>query len=194
MKNKLKNLKTMKYGIIKGEDLDLDLTGEMKINYSNINWAQMKNYNSFAKNHCGATFITNLCIFFENQGFDGLLIDNDVDKTFKYIHSKIGNGPIVTVASKAKRYFKSRGYDLGYKSVINSKEIKSSIEKNHPLGILLAQSPIEWHWVLGVGYVEFDGLEFFRIINAWEDTDDRWYVLNNKAVYFSAKEYYIKVT
>lgn len=191
MKRKIENLKTMKYGIIKKDDLSIDFTGEMKIEYDNINWAEMKNFDSFAKNHCAATFITNLCIFFENQGNDGLLIDNDIEKTFRHIHSKIGNGPIVTVTSKAKKYFKSKGYDLRYRSVVNSKEIKDAIINNHPLGILLAEAVFSWHWVLGVGYLEIDNLEFLRIINAWEDTDDRYYLLNNKALFFSAKEYFL---
>lgn len=186
------NQNTMAYGIIKGQDIDFNNLRQKNIDYKIDKWAQMRDYNDFAKNHCGATFIVNLAIFFESQGYKNLLINDSIDQTFKFVHEKIGNGPIVFVAPKARWYFSTRGYKLKYRFIDSFKLAKEAIDRGKPLGILLAQSPISWHWVLGLGYLENKKLQFFRVINAWENTDNRYYLVNNKARFFSAKEYYIE--
>lgn len=190
--NKLfKDIKTMNYGIIRQGDLPgLDFE-ENIIDYKGLNFAEMKNFNSFAKNHCGATFVTNLAAFFEHKGYDGLLVNGSLEETFKLVHSKIGNGPIMFVAPKARAYFKSRGYDLKYRSLWGFKEAKDAIKRGNPLAILLAENPISWHWVMGLGTLETGKSQLFRVMNAWENTGDRYYLVNNRALFFSAKEYYL---
>jgi len=186
------DLKTSSYGFIKADDLpSLDYQSN-KLKYGKITWAQMHSFNDIAKNHCGATLITNLCIFFESQGYQGLLIDGSIRKTFEHIHSIIGNGPIITTARTAKRYFAKKGYELSYKMIYNFGQIKDAIDDNMPVSMLLAEKIFEWHWVLAVGYLKSDKLEFVRIINAWEDTDQRFYLINHKSNFFSAVKYSIK--
>lgn len=192
MNNKKLDLKTSSYGFIKASDVpDLDYKSN-KLKYDKITWAEMSSFNDIAKNHCGATLITNLCIFYDSQGYEGLLIDGSIRKTFEHIHGIIGNGPVIATARTAKRYFSKKGYDLIYKSIYNFNQIKDAIDKNMPVAMLLAEKIFEWHWVLGVGYLKSDKVEFVRIINAWEDTDQRFYLINHKSNFFSAVRYDIK--
>lgn len=191
MKKLFRDLKTMNYGIIQDRLLPDISYRQEKINYDGIDFAEMRYFNSFPKNHCACTFITNLIAFFEHQGYKGLLVDNSLEKTFEIVHKKVGNGPIMLLAPKARAYFKSKGYDLRYRSLWGFEEAKSAIKRGNPVSILLAENPISWHWVMGIGTLEAQDLQIFRLINGWENTPNRYYLVNNKALFFSATEYYI---
>lgn len=189
--NNLKNIKTMGYGIIKYEDLPDFKYEDKKLDLSGIHWAEMRKFSDIAKNHCGPTFITNLAIYFESKGYTGLLIDGDVRKTFEHVHKMTGNGPVVMTARTAKKYFAQRGYKLKYSIVDSFEEIKEAIDQGKPLSLLVMEHLFSWHWVMGVGYLDSDKYDFVRIINAWEDTPERFYLVNQGAVFMSARKYEI---
>ena len=193
MKKNNIDFKTSSYGFIDGSQLPCDdYYMNQRLDYKDIEWAVMYKFNDIANNHCAATLITNLCIYFQKQGYSGLLIDNSIRKTFEYIHQVVGNGPVFTTAKAAKRYFAKCGYLLNYRMIYNYESIKEAIDLGMPIGILLAEKPFEWHWVLGVGYLESSDKKFIWIINAWQNSDDSLYMLNHGSKFISAVKYSVK--
>lgn len=192
MKNEyIKNTRKMSYGIIREEDLPDFEYIDKKLDLKGVHWAEMDKFRDIAKNHCGPTFITNLAIYFDSQGYEGLLIDNDVRKTFEHIHKMTGNGPVVITAWAAKRYFAQRGYRLKSNQVDSFKEITEAIDQGMPLSLLIMENLLNWHWVMGVGYLDSDHYDFVRIIDAWEDTDQRFYLVNQSSLFIAARKYQI---
>lgn len=187
----IKSIRKMSYGIIREEDLPNFKYDDKKLEMAGIHWAEMDKFSDIAKNHCGPTFITNLAIYFESQGYKGLLIDNDVRKTFEHIHKMTGNGPVVMTAGTAKRYFAQRGYILKSNQVDSFEEIKEAIDHGMPVSLLIVESLFSWHWVMGVGYLDSDEYDFVRIINAWEDTNERFYLVNKSSLFFASRKYQI---
>lgn len=192
MKDKFSQfLRKKSYGIIDKDELPDFKYNDVKLDTTGIHWAVMDEFSDIAKNHCGPTFITNLAIYFQSKGYKNLLIDGDIKKTFEHIHKMTGNGPVITTARTAQKYFAQRGYKLSYRNVGSFEEIKKAINGQMPLSLLIMQSLFEWHWVMGIGYLDSKDYDFVRIINAWDDTDDRFYLINKGAVFISAKEYQI---
>lgn len=67
-----------------------------------FNWANMSDYDSFANNHCGATAVTNLALYFGTYGYPKLLKilkpsgswDLIKSATFIEVHKCVGNGKV----------------------------------------------------------------------------------------------------
>lgn len=188
-----KNIKQAKrpYQIIKREDLPKESFKEVRLPYPKMDWAVMHHFNDIAKNHCGPTFITNLALYFHSQGYVKLLIEGSKEKSFQHLHDQMGNGPIFFTAKKARRYFQSRGYNLNFKNVDKISDLKTSIDQSRPLSLLIYNSLFEWHWVLCVGYLSNENTTYARIINAWDNSDERFYPLNKKSRWFSATAFWI---
>ncbi|MFU0827386.1 MAG: Peptidase-C39-2 domain-containing protein [Lachnoclostridium sp.] len=158
---------------------------------TSTDWAIMDEFNSIADNHCGATAVTNIALYYAKRGYSKLKINSRLD-TFKAVHKIVGNGPVMTIAGSAKEYFSDRGYTLKYSSVGDFSGIKSATTSDRPCGILLADGLFSWHWILSVGWREYtNGGNYLRIMDGWYDTVDRYYKINSGSLWISATEYWV---
>lgn len=154
-------------------------------------WAIMDDYDDIARNHCGATTVTNLALYFAKRGNTNLTINNKLD-TFKAVHNIVGNGPSMIIAPSAKQYFKDRGYTLNYSSVRDFDGIKSAADSDNPCGVLLADGLFSWHWIISVGYRQYDsGGNYMQIMDNWYNTVDRYYRIGTGSLWWSATEYWV---
>lgn len=157
-----------------------------------MDWLTTYEVSDMAKNHCGAVAATNISLYYDKRGYEGLKILNSKLETFKSLHSIIGNGPVMSLSKGLRKYFASRGYRLSYGNLGSLKEIKQAVDKGRIVGALLAKNLFNWHWVLIVGYREYsDGTTFVRLINGWDKTIDKFYSLHSGSIWISANEYWI---
>ncbi len=150
-------------------------------------------YDDIAFNHCGATAVTNLSLYFAKIGKSNLKINNSNRDTFVAVHNIVGDGPTVTIADGAKLYFKNRGYTLKYSSANDYELYKSAIRKNRPCGVLISDAYNKWHWILGIGYrnyIDFPG-QYMRVIDGWHKSTNRYFKMNSGTAWISATEYYV---
>lgn len=180
------------YGFIEWDDMPSgSYTSSIIKNAISTDWAITKEFSDIAQNHCGATAVTNFALYFANCGYSNLKI-NSVYDTFVAVHGIVGNGPVMTIADKAKTYFSNRGYTLNTSSVKLFSGIKTAVKNHRPCGILLANGIVDWHWVICVGYRCYDsGDNYMRIVNGWEDTTERFYLIHSGSMWWSATEYWI---
>lgn len=133
---------------------------------------------AIANNHCGAVAATNIAIYYQNRGFKNLLAANNYD-TFKHLHDLIGDGPVLSIAKNTKRYFKSRGYILESKRFRSFDKLKEHLEADHIVDMLLADAVFNWHFVLAVGYREYEsGEKYIKIITGWDKSKEKYFKLN----------------
>ncbi len=155
-------------------------------------WATTGEFNDIAKNHCAATAVTNFALYFANRGYSKLKIDTVYD-TFVAVHKIVGNGPVMTIADKAKKYFSNRGYTLKTKAADDFPSIITAVNNDRPSGILLANGIVDWHWVICIGYRVYDsGGNYMRIVDGWHDTINMYYLINSGSMWWSATEYWIE--
>lgn len=158
------------------------------------NWARTGEFSIDTNNHCAAVASTNIALYFASQGYVNLLTGVSKTKTFYKIHGAIGNGPVVRIAKNTSDYFKSRGYNLQYGKVHSYKGIKESIDRNRPCAVLISVGINKWHWVIAVGYREYQtGEKHIQIINGWENTSGQFFQIKNGPKIISATEYWIKL-
>lgn len=160
---------------------------------TSVDWAIMNDYNDIASNHCGATTVTNLALYFAKRGKTDLKINNSKRDTFVAVHQLVGNGPVMTIAGDAVTYFSSRGYTLNHSSVGSSSAIKTATTNNRPCGILLADGLFAWHWVIGVGWRQYTSNNdfYFRINNNWNNTVNIYYKPGTGSAWWSATAYWV---
>ena len=180
------------FGFIDNNNMPSESCNYGDLPLEDINWAVTKSYNDIARNHCGAAFVTNLALYFSSQGFTNLLIDNDINKTFTAIHKIVGNGPVAVISYKARKYFSNRGYSLRYRKTCSFKSIQAAISNNRPLGILLTNNIASWHWVMAIGWKQYDSSgKYLRIVDGWNNTSDKYYKINSSSILWSSTEYWI---
>lgn len=97
----------------------------------------MNDYHDIASNHCGAPAVTNLALYFAENGFTNLVINNSKDATLEVVHDIVGNGPVMMIAGHAQTYFSNRGYDLNHSSIENTSQIVTATTNELPCGLLL---------------------------------------------------------
>lgn len=157
------------------------------------NFAVMSSFsNNTTKNHCGATAVTNLALIFgQRSGNSKLIVNGKINDTFRTIHPKyVKNGPITTIADKAKDYFKARGVStLKSTSVGTVSGYRNQIDKERPVGVLL-QKGSEAHWVVGVGYRKYGSTTYFRIVTGWANSTNRYYKPGSGSLWVSGSAYY----
>lgn len=159
---------------------------------SDIKWAKTSQFNNVAKNHCGAVFVTNLALYYTKMGHDDLMLNNLKD-TFNAVHTIVGNGPKMFLAKKSSLYFSQRGYRLEYSSFRSLENIKKSIGENNPIGFLLCAGIFEWHWVMAVGWLQYEsGDVYIKIVTGWDSTGVKYYKLGSGSCWMSATAYAIK--
>ena len=150
--------------------------------------------NSETKNHCGAVAVTNLALIFGRRSGNGkLIINNSVKDTFRKIHpTYVSNGPVATIADKAKDYFKSRKFTLNSSLLGLNSTFKTSIDNNKPIGMLLQNSK-EAHWIIGIGYRDYvenkKTITYFRILDGWNNNTNRFYKLGSGSTLVSGTSY-----
>lgn len=182
------------YGFIDWDDMPTGSYSGDTIQYaSTTDWTRMDDYNSIADNHCGATALTNLALYFDRRGYDGLLVNNDTYDTFVEIHSRVGDGPELTIAPDAVEYFADYGQTLNYDTVSATfSNLKSAVGDDRICGMLLEDHIASWHWILGVGYRDYtNGSDYIRIHNGWEYEVDRFYRPGYGSAWHSLTEYWI---
>ncbi len=161
-------------------------------NASSTSWITTSDTSHLADNHCGATASTNIALYYANRGYSNLKINNSKIDTFKAVHKIIGNGPVMMIAGGTKQYFQDRGYSLSSSSVSDFSGIKSAADNNQIQGILLADGIVSWHWILAVGYRQYNsGGNYMRIVNGWDNTIDVFYKINSGSAWISATKYWV---
>lgn len=164
-----------------------------KLAYDKIDWAVTKDYIDKAKNHCGAVLVTNLALYFSAKGYNNLLVNNSKDDTFVAVHRIVGNGPIISLTKKARKFFNERAYALEYEGVKSYKDMKDAIDKGQPLGLLLSSGIFNWHWIMVVGWKEDTSQRsYLRIVDSWNRTDERFYKVDSGSRLWLARKYWIE--
>jgi len=160
---------------------------------ADVNWAKTSDFNDIANNHCGATSVTNLALYFAQNGYPDLKINDSAGDTFKAVHQIVGNGPVMTIARHAEKYFSSRGYRLKHRSVEDIPAIKAAAANGRPCGILLIGGLFAWHWVIGVGWRQYaaNGDFYIRINNNWDGSADTYYKPETGSAWWSAASYWV---
>lgn len=167
-------------------------TSDIVSKATTTDWATTGEFTSIAKNHCGATAVTNFALYFANRGYSNLKINSSVYDTFVAVHKIVGNGPVMTIADETKEYFSDRGYTLNTSSVADFSGIKTAIGNDRPCGILLANGIVDWHWIICVGYRDYSsGGKYMRIVDGWNDTTLKFYLCNSGSVWISATQYWV---
>jgi len=165
MKNNITTQGDGDYGFIDWGDMPSGSYSSKTItNASSTSWITTSDTSHLADNHCGATVSTNIALYYATRGYRNLKINNSEINTFKAVHKIIGNGPVMMIAGGTKQYFQDRGYSLSSSSVDNFFGIKSAADNNQIQGILLANGIVSWHWILALGYRQYNsGGNYMRI-------------------------------
>jgi hypothetical protein len=154
-------------------------------------WAITSSYSSYAKNHCGATAATNIALYLANSS-PSLLINNK-DETFKAVHGVVGNGPLMTIANGLKKYAKNQEVTLKYSGASGKSGVTKAIDDEKPVGMLLSNGLLSWHWVVVVGYVKYSNDDiYYRIVNGWDDTSEKYYKPGKGSRVMATTKYWIK--
>ena len=155
-------------------------------------WLTMNEVNDIAYDHCGATAVTNLALYFRQRGKRNLKINDSKRSTFIAVYKIVGHGPVATIAGSAVRYFSNRGYSLNYSGANTFAEVKRAVRADRILGILLADGIFSWHWILGIGYREYpNGDSYIRVINGWDNTTYKYYKLHTGSSWISSTQYWM---
>jgi len=193
MKSKDKNM-----GIVNSSKLPLSsYTSKTIDNATSVNWQVTSNFKNIAKNHCAAVAVTNLAMYFYKCGYYNLMVDTrrkgrSAYETFVEVHKIVGNGPVVTVAEKAKKYFKSRGYSLKSSSVFSIGAVKKAIDKNRPVVTLIANGLFSWHQIICIGYRMYTGGAFYmRVIDGWNNSTNKYYRVYQGSLWMSSTQYWM---
>ena len=121
------------------------------------------------------------------------MINNNERESFISIHKIVGNGPVVSLKNKIKLYFSTRGYILGDNKLNSFQDIKNSIDKGYPVGLLLMRNLFDWHWIMAIGYRVYNsGEKYLRVVDGWHNTYDNFYRINYGSYCISKREYFIK--
>lgn len=155
-----------------------------------VDWAVMDEFNHIAGNHCGATAVYNMALYFSKCGLLDILQDKRED-TFAEIYRIVGPGPKFTIAEKAKKYMAQKGCEIKHQSVKTFGDMKAAVDAGHPCGLLLAESLISWHWVTCIGYREYEsGENYLEILDGWNKNIRRFYKINSGSKLLGGSEYY----
>lgn len=193
MKNKITTRGDGDYGFIDWGNMPSGSYSSKTItNASSTSWITTYDTLHLADDHCGATASTNIALYYANRGYSNLKINNSKIDTFKAVHKIIGNGPVIMIAGGTEQYFQDRGYSLSSSFVGDFSGIKSAANKNQIQGILLADGIDSWHWILAVGYRQYNsGGNYMRIVNGWHNTIDVFYKINYGSSWISATKYWV---
>lgn len=165
--------------------------------YNSIDWVSTSETAAYASNHCGSVAVTNLALYFAYKGKSNLKVGDRIT-TFKTVHRYVGDGPKMTIADDAVKYFRFRGYILNYstdRSTLMSDRIDAeneAIDNGRPCGLLLEDALFSWHWILAVGYRNYtNGDKYFQIVDGWSNNATRYYKPGEGSNWVSMTEYWV---
>lgn len=178
------------YGFVDLSAMPQGNYAEGNIPFEGINWAVTREFSSLAKNHCAAVCVMNAALYFLDLSA-GKLLPAGRENAFKAIHKLTGNGPVFFTAGKAKKYFSSCGVKLRTGTFgANFTKIQSSVQAGDPCVILLSNALVSWHWVLCIGWREYEqGERYLRIVDGWNSTPDRFYPINKSSRWITSTQY-----
>lgn len=160
---------------------------------TDLPWFTTYRANDIANNHCGAVMVTNLALYYASLGADNLIVNDDIDKTFVAVHKVVGNGPVFNLGQKARKYFRQRGYDLSLRSAASYSALKSALNAGNPLGLILASTLFDWHWVLALGWAQYaEGDNYLYIIDGW-NSSPRYYRIHRGSLWLQATSYSLDI-
>lgn len=126
-----------------------------------------------AKNHCAATAIANLALYFANIGKSSAVSETP-EKTLCSVYEMVGNGPILFFKKRAERYFRKYGEALSMRAISRA-EISSALRRGHIVVLLLRDGLFHWHWVLAVGErVYVSGRRYLMVMDGWHRCHPRY--------------------
>ena len=161
---------------------------------ANVEWVVYNDFSNMAKDHCGAVAVTNMALYFAEQGYSNLYQGSE-EETFDAVYEIMGDGPKLTVAfeANAKEYFSDCGYTLQSNGVAGFDGIITAVHNERPIAMLLANGIFKWHWVLGVGWRSYDtvGGDYIQIMNGWDRNTDVFYRRNSGSLVESTTQYWI---
>ena len=189
-----------RYGFIDLREIDQKkIVREKDIPIKQKIFATTDLFEGHAKNHCAATLVTNLCLYYWSldERYKPLLeLDDrgqvDLQKTFAAVHKFVGDGPVLFLRKKALAYFKSRGFTLEGRILHTKKALKEAVERKDPCAILLENAYNDYHWVLSTGYKESSfGDLYLNVIDNWYASHDRFINYGLGHVFLYAVEFKI---
>ncbi len=141
-----------------------------KLNCLSQDWCCADDFRHTAKRHCFSVCICNLLLwYFRDENLDK-------EKLFNQLHKKFGNGPIFSFR-KTEHAFKNEAFPLESQAVSSIDQIKSALDNGQACPILLALKLWDWHWILAVGWLEYEGNTYLLILDGWNPCADRLYKL-----------------
>ena len=159
-----------------------------EIPYGDTTWAVMEDYELIANDHCGATAATNIALYYAERGYTDLKKNDSIDDTFTDLHLRIGDGPAPFIASDLKDYATDQGYTMTSSLVGTYSGLKTATLNNKACGVLVTTAINEWHWIVSVGWREYDtGASYIRIVNGWDDSVDNFSLWGDPTVWSITK-------
>lgn len=126
-----------------------------------------------AKNHCAATAIANLALYYANIGKSSA-VSATPKETLESVYEMVGNGPILFFKKRAERYFRKHGEILSMHAISRA-EISSALGRGHIAVLLLRDGLLHWHWVLAVGErVYASGRRYLMVMDGWHRSHPRY--------------------
>ena len=171
-------------------------TSKTITNAGSVTWTVTSSYKSIVKNHCAAVAVTNLALYFYKRGHYNLMVDTrrgrSIYETFVKVHKIVGNGPVMTIAGKAQKYFKDRGYSLKYSGANTTDAVKKAIDNNRPVGILIADGLFSWHCIICIGYRKYsNGAFYMQVVDGWNNSTSKYYKPHSGSTWMSGTQYWI---
>lgn len=145
----------------------------------NIKWAKTSSYKHFANNHCAAVLVENLSIYYRAMN----LINFEID--FVEIHKLIGNGPVLFLTRKTRKYFEKHHLNVKTKVLFSPSKMKDQLDIKKPIALLLCKSLFDWHWVLALDYFEIENQLYFKVANGWVEKDTYYKVNESSRLVFA---------
>lgn len=103
-------------------------------------------------------------------------------------YKKIGNGPVISFNRKTKQIMKNLNYENKFINKLDF--IKNSIDQDKLVSLLLMRTPLDWHWILCIGYIEYEDKSIvLRIFDNWSNKI-RYYIPNKGSKIISATAYH----
>lgn len=155
-----------------------------------IRWAVTDDFSDSARNHCYATMLTNYLIYMQTEFSRHNAADPaQARMLFSTVHRVAGNGPVFSVTGRSSRLLQKLGIpgipkpikklrsrsglpaaEAEHLSVseIMYEKIRQEVDAGHPVALLVAAAPFDWHWILAMGYAEAEyGRHFLLILDNW---------------------------
>lgn len=158
-----------------------------------VDWAVTSEFSQIARDHCAAVCATDLALWYAAHGpaCASLSRDGSKEETFRAVHALVGNGPVPAIARHVRRYSSRQGCPLCHSSIRGPSALQQAIGRGHPCALLLTAAPLDWHWVLAVGWRRYpDGTFYIRVMDGWHPRPDRFFQLRRRPWLVSATEYW----